>query len=58
MVKLQLIAIVIVFNVIMSKSHEHRLITKEHIVMHTNLILLFNAALYSITLVMNLSQNS
>ena len=34
----------------MSKSHEQRLITKEHIAMHTNLILLF----YTRTLVIKL----
>ena len=34
--------IVIVLNDVTSKSREQRLITKEHIAMHTNLILLFN----------------
>ena len=34
--------IVIIINDVTGKSHEHRLITKEHIAMHTNLILLFN----------------
>ena len=38
--------IVIVINDVMDKSSEQRLITKEHIAMHTNLILL---ALYSST---------
>ena len=32
-------------------SHGQRLITKEHIAMHTNLILLFKPVLYSGTLV-------
>ena len=40
MVKPLLIVILIVFNDIMSKSHGQRFITKEHIAMHTNLILL------------------
>ena len=43
--------IVILFNDIMCKSREQRLITKEYIAMHTNLILMFKPALYSSTLV-------
>ena len=43
--------IVIVLNDVSSKSCEQGLITKEHIAMHTNLILLFKPALYSCTLV-------
>ena len=39
--------IVILFNDVTCKSREQRLITKEHIAMHTNLILLFKPALYS-----------
>ena len=41
-------------------THEQRLITKEHIATHTNLILLFKPALYSRTLVIKvvLCQNS
>ena len=38
---LEVLVIVIVFNDITSKSHEQRLIIKEHIATHTNLILLF-----------------
>ena len=34
----------------MDKSREQILITKEHIAMHTKLILLFKLALYSSTL--------
>ena len=40
--------IVILFNDVTCKSHEQRLVTKEHIAMHTNLIFF---ALYSSTLV-------
>ena len=43
--------IIIVLNDITSKSREQRLITKEHIATHVNLILLFKPALYSSTLV-------
>ena len=32
---------------ILSKSHEQRLITKEHIARHTNLILLFKLQYFS-----------
>ena len=35
------------FNDITNKSREQRLITKEHIATHVNLILLFKPALYS-----------
>ena len=47
----------------MCKSREQRLITKEHIATHTNLILPFKPALYSSTLLIKclkvvLSQNS
>ena len=38
--------IVIKFNYVMGKSREQRLITKEHIATHTNLIILFKQALY------------
>ena len=38
----------------MSKSREQRLITKEHIATHTNLILLFKIALDSSTIVIKL----
>ena len=41
-----------------SKSREQRLITKEHIVTHTNLILLFKPALYSSTLVVKAFESS
>ena len=47
--------IVIVINGVMGKSREQRLITKEHIAMHINLILLFKPAIYSSTLVIKLS---
>ena len=43
-----------VFNDIMSKSYEQRLVTKEHVAMHTNLILQFKSPLYSSTLVIKL----
>ena len=52
------IRIVIVFNDITSKSREQRLITREHIAMHANLILLFKPALYSSTLVIKLFESS
>ena len=42
---------VIVINDVTDKSREQKLITKKHIAMHTNLILLFKPALYSNTLV-------
>ena len=41
-----------------NKSREQRLITKEHIAMHANLILLFKPALYSSTLVIKLFESS
>ena len=41
--------IIIVLNDVTSKSREQRLITKEHIATHTNLILLFKPALFSST---------
>ena len=47
----------IVINDITGKSREQRLITKEHIATHTNLILLFKPALYS-TLVIKLLNSS
>ena len=50
------ICLVIVINDIKSKSCERRLITKGHIATHTNLMLLFKPALYSVTLVINLKQ--
>ena len=43
--------IVIVLNDVTSESREQRLITKEHIATHANVILLFKPALYSSTLV-------
>ena len=43
-----------VLNDVTSKSCEQRLITKGHVAMHTNLILLFKPALYSSTLVIKL----
>ena len=45
-------------NDVISKSLEHRLITKEHIAMHANLILLFKPVLYSSTLVIELFESS
>ena len=45
-------------NDVISKSREHILITKEHIAMHVNLILLFKPALYSSTLVIELFESS
>ena len=45
-------------NDIISKSREHRLISKEHIAMHANLILLFKPDLYSSTLVIELFESS
>ena len=50
--------IVIVLNDITSKSREQRLITKEHIATHANLILLFKPALYSSTLVIKVFKSS
>ena len=44
-------------NDVISKSREHRLITKEHIAAHANLILLFKPALYSSTLVIELESS-
>ena len=41
-----------------SESREQRLITKEHIATHANLILLFKPALYSSTLVIKLFESS
>ena len=46
------------YNDVTSKSHEQRLITKEHIAMHANLILLFKPDLYSSTLVIKLFESS
>ena len=43
---------------ITSESREQRLITKEHIATHANLILLFKPALYSSTLVIKLFESS
>ena len=48
----------IVINDVTSKSREQRLITKKHIAMNTNLILLFKLALYSSILVIKLFKNS
>ena len=48
----------IVLNDVTGKSHEQRLITKEHIAMHVNLILLFKPALYSSTLVIKHFESS
>ena len=45
-------------NDVTSKSREQRLITKEHIATHANLILLFKSALYSSTLVIKLFESS
>ena len=45
-------------NDVISKSREHRLITKEHIATHVNLILLFKPTLYSSTLVIELFESS
>ena len=50
--------IVIVLNDIISESCEQRLITKEHIATHANLIFLFKPALYSSTLVIKLFESS
>ena len=50
--------IVIVFNDVTSKSREQRLITREHIAKHANLILLFKPTLYSSTLVIKLFESS
>ena len=50
--------IVIVHNDVTSESLDQRLITKEHIAMHTNLILLFKPALYSSTLVVKLFKST
>ena len=41
-------------NNVTSKSREQRLITKEHIATHTNLIILFKPALYSIAEVLKI----
>ena len=43
-----------IYKGITNKSHELRLITKEHIATHTNLILLFKPALYPSTSVIKL----
>ena len=48
----------VVFNDVISKSREQRLITKEHIATYANLVLLFKPALYSITLVIELFESS
>ena len=45
----------IVINDVMGKSHEQRLITKEYIVTHTNLIF---SAIYSITSMIKLFKSS
>ena len=45
-------------NDVISKSREHRLITKEHIATHAKLILLFKPALYSNILVIELFESS
>ena len=53
-----MLCIVIVLNDVTSESREQRLITKEHIATHANLILLFKPALYSSTLVIKLFESS
>ena len=45
-------------NDVISKSREHRVITKEHIATHVNLILLFKSTLYSSTLVIEFFESS
>ena len=45
-------------NNVTSKSRKQRLITKEHIATHVNLILLFKPALYFSTLVIKLFESS
>ena len=45
-------------NDVISKSREHRLITKEYIATHAKLILLFKPALYSSTLVIERFKSS
>ena len=47
-----------VLNDVASGSREQRLITKEHIATHANLILLFKPALYSSTLMIKLFESS
>ena len=47
-----------VINDAMGKSCEQKLITKEHIAMHTNLILLYKQALHSSTLMIKLFNSS
>ena len=47
-----------VLNDVTNKLREHRLITKEHIAMHANLILLFKPPLYSSILVIKLFESS
>ena len=65
--KTQVLCNQVPFNVpydVMSKSHEQRVIPKEHIAKLTNLVLLFNPAVYSNTLLITtfikvvLSRNS
>ena len=48
---------VIVLNDVTSESREQRLITKEHIATHANLVPLFKPALYSSTLVIKLFES-
>ena len=45
-------------NYVISKSHEKKFITKEHIEMHTHLKSKFELALYSGTLAITLFNNS
>ena len=49
---------IIVLNDVTNKSRQQKLITKEHIATHANLILLFKPALYSSTLVIKLFESS
>ena len=48
----------VVLNDVTNKSRVQRLITKEHIATHANLILLFKPALYSSILVIKLFKSS
>ena len=52
------VLLIIALSDVTSKSREQRLITKEHIATHANLILLFKPALYSSTLVIKLFESS
>ena len=50
--------VIIIINDITCKLREQRLITKEHIATHTNLILPFKPTLYSSTLVIKCFKSS